>query len=93
MRKFVTAALALLVLGGCTQKDTAEDPYLWLEDVGGEEALAWVEEQNEVSLSYLEALPTYEPLRAQNLENYASADKLLTPGLRGHTGGPGRERS
>ena len=83
MRKFVTAALALLVLGGCTQKDTAEDPYLWLEDVGGEEALAWVEEQNEVSLSYLEALPTYEPLRAQNLENYDSADKILTPVLRG----------
>jgi prolyl oligopeptidase len=25
---------------------TTEDPYLWLEDVGGERALAWVREQN-----------------------------------------------
>jgi len=83
MRKFVTAALALLVLGGCTQQESAEDLYLWLEDVQGEEALAWVEEQNEVSLAYLEALPMYEPLRAQNLENYDSDQKILTPALRG----------
>ncbi|MCH7822268.1 MAG: S9 family peptidase [Proteobacteria bacterium] len=83
MRKFVAAALALIILCACTQKDTVEDPYLWLEDVGGEQALAWVEEQNEVSLAYLEALPTYEPLRAQNLENYNSDEKILTPALRG----------
>ena len=59
------------------------DPYLWLEDVGGDEALEWVEAQNTISLGYLETLPTFEPLRAQNLENYNSDDKILSPGLRG----------
>ena len=40
---------------------TDEDPYIWLEDVEGEEALAWVEEQNKESLGYLESLPTTLP--------------------------------
>lgn len=33
------------------------DPYLWLEDIEGPEALAWVEERNRESLSVLENLP------------------------------------
>ena len=33
--------------------DDIEDPYIWLEDVEGEEALNWVEAQNEVSVGYL----------------------------------------
>jgi prolyl oligopeptidase len=35
------------------------DPYLWLEDVGGEEALAWVRQQNAVALDELQAQPDY----------------------------------
>ena len=35
------------------------DPYLWLEDVGGEEALAWVREQNAAALVELQAQPDY----------------------------------
>jgi prolyl oligopeptidase len=30
-----------------------EDPYLWLEDISGEKALAWVQQQNERSLALL----------------------------------------
>ncbi len=61
---------------------TDEDPYIWLEDVEGEEALAWVEEQNAESLGYLESLPTFEPLRARNLEIYDSEDRIPGPGIR-----------
>ena len=60
-----------------------QDPYLWLEEVEGEEALAWVEEQNELSLGYLEALPQFEPLYQRNLEIYNSDDRIPMPGLRG----------
>ncbi|MEM9689362.1 MAG: prolyl oligopeptidase family serine peptidase [Pseudomonadota bacterium] len=61
---------------------TDEDPHMWLEDVEGEEALAWVEEQNRESLGYLEALPTFEPFRARNLEIYDSEDRIPGPGIR-----------
>jgi prolyl oligopeptidase len=62
---------------------TDHDPYLWLEDVEGEEALAWVEEQNDVSLGYLEALPQFQPLFQRNLEIYNSDERIPTPTLRG----------
>ena len=61
----------------------AEDPYLWLEEVEGEEALAWVEEQNEVSLAYLQALPNYQPLFERNLEIYNSNERIPSPTVRG----------
>ncbi len=41
----------------------ATDPYLWLEDVLGDEALAWVAGQNEVALGELQGRPHYPPLR------------------------------
>ena len=37
-----------------------EDPYLWLEEVEGDEALGWVREQNERSLGEVTAHPLYE---------------------------------
>lgn len=83
MRKISGLVAVLLALGACTKQDAAEDPYLWLEDVEGEEALAWVEEQNDVSLGYLEALPTFAPLQERNLEIYDSEERITMPGLRG----------
>lgn len=82
MKKIVIAAV-LVSVASLAQDETVSDPYLWLEEVEGVEALDWVEAQNTISLGYLEALPTYEPLRAQNLENYNSDDKILSPSLRG----------
>ncbi len=82
--QFVQRMLTILLLiTYAAVADNAADPYTWLEEVEGEEALEWVEEQNKISLSYLEALPMFEPLRAQNLENYDSDEKILTPALRG----------
>ena len=37
-----------------------DDPYLWLEDVQGAKALAWVKEQNAKSLALLKADPDYQ---------------------------------
>ena len=95
-RNFATATLLWLALFACGQENAetgneaaavatpaAEDPYLWLEEVDGEEALAWVEEHNEKSLSYLKSLPTYEPLKARNLEIMNSDERIAAPGIRG----------
>ncbi|HTC52345.1 MAG TPA: prolyl oligopeptidase family serine peptidase [Steroidobacteraceae bacterium] len=37
----------------------AADPFLWLEDIEGQRALAWVQQQNERSLQQLTADPRY----------------------------------
>ena len=60
-----------------------EDPYLWLEDVEGEDALTWVEAQNEQSVGYLESLATFDGLYDRNLEILNSDDRIASPGLRG----------
>lgn len=79
MWKILYGALLL----GCAVAHADDDPYLWLEDVEGEKALAWVEAQNQHSLEYLEALPTFEAFRERNLEIYDSDERIASPALRG----------
>ena len=49
-------------------ESAADDPFLWLEDVLGERALAWVRDRNAHSQALLQARPEYEPIRAGLLE-------------------------
>lgn len=81
-RNFV-GILLLTALAACTAQEKPGDPYLWLEEVEGEEALAWVDKQNVDSLGYLEALPTFQPLYERNLEIYDSDERIPMPGLMG----------
>jgi prolyl oligopeptidase len=92
MRKVIGIAMALVVISACgrhegsepaTAYDFSTDAYTWLEQVEGEEALAWVEQQNAESLGHLESLSVYEPLRERNLEIYNSAERIATPEMRG----------
>ena len=41
-----------------------DDPFLWLEEVEGEAALAWVRGQNARTLAALEGDPRYDGLIA-----------------------------
>ena len=59
-----------------TDAPTADDPYVWLEEVDGEEALAWVADRNEASLARLEGDPRYEELRQQALAIYEASDRI-----------------
>jgi prolyl oligopeptidase len=45
--------------------DVADDPYLWLEDVGGERALAWVHRRNAEAEKRFAADPRFETLREE----------------------------
>ena len=53
-----------------------DDPYLWLEEVGGKRALAWVREQNGVSTSELEATAQFTGLRHRLLAIYESNERI-----------------
>jgi len=55
------------------------DKYLWLEDVEGEKALAWVEQKNKYSLDYLEAIPKHTELNNKNLAAYDSKEQITYP--------------
>jgi prolyl oligopeptidase len=53
-----------------------DDPYLWLEEVHGERALAWVRERNTASQAELMARAEYAPTRAQLLEVLNAKDRI-----------------
>ncbi len=61
IRKFAMAGTAVLLLASAEAK-SAEDPYLWLEEIEGGKALDWVREQNRASLEVLEADPRFQPM-------------------------------
>ncbi len=57
----------------------ASDPYLWLEEVEGERALAWVEEQNTRSLGILQGDPRYAGLHDSALAILEARDRIPAP--------------
>src|SRR4051795_10573172 len=54
---------------------TATDSYLWLEDIYGDDALAWVSEQNERTRSMLDT-PTFKTTEQRILEVLDSDDRI-----------------
>ncbi len=66
-RALPVLAAALLGLAACAPLPPAapagEDPYLWLEEVQGERALAWVRERHAQARAQLAAQPAYAALR------------------------------
>jgi prolyl oligopeptidase len=61
-----------------------QDPYLWLEDVASERALAWVGARNAESEAELAAAPGYAELRARLKTILDSKDRI--PYVRRHGG-------
>ena len=54
----------------------AEDPWLWLEDVGGDRALAWVRERNAESQGELGARPEYAELKPRLRAALDASDRI-----------------
>ncbi|MDP3801508.1 prolyl oligopeptidase family protein [Brevundimonas sp.] len=76
----VPAPAAAEVSGGFATSD-ATDPYLWLEEIEGERAMAWVNAHNEHSLGVLRGDPRFETLHQQALEIVQSRDRIPSPGF------------
>ena len=83
MKFFLAAALMTTALSTAVQNSPSEDPYLWLEDVQGEQALNWVGERNRESRAALEKHPRFEPMRTRFLEILDSKEKIPTVTRRG----------
>ena len=80
-----TACLAALIPAMAVSHAFADekDPYIWLEEVEGEQALAWVEQQNERSLGAIQAMPQYEEFFKKNLAVYDSDERIPYPSIQG----------
>ncbi len=86
----LAAGIAALFIASCATASQApsspptnaermvDDPYLWLEEIEGERALAWVREQNARSLAVLESDPRYQPLLNDAMAIANNRDRLPT---------------
>ena len=64
--------------------DMAEaDPYLWMEEVEGEDALAWVNAQNERSLAAIQSGVVYDDNYAKAVDLATSTDRIPYGSVRG----------
>ena len=61
----------------------ATDPHLWLEEVEGEAALAWVAERNAGTTAELEASRHYLPIFERTREILDSSDRIAQPSILG----------
>ncbi|MBU2419413.1 MAG: prolyl oligopeptidase family serine peptidase [Alphaproteobacteria bacterium] len=67
--------------GAAFARSDATDPYLWLEEIDGERAMAWVEQHNAHSLGVLRGDPRFQTLHQQALEIVQSRDRIPAPGF------------
>src|ERR1041385_9153299 len=58
---------------------TDSDPFLWLEDIDGPSALAWVRAQNARSLAVLESDPRYPLFLAEARAVITAPDRIPYP--------------
>jgi prolyl oligopeptidase len=77
---FGAVALLFVLLAKAQIVNAASnDPYVWLEEVQGDMALAWVRERNAQSTTLIQALPEFEQNRSKVLEVLNNRDQI--PGL------------
>jgi prolyl oligopeptidase len=82
MRQFSIAVIAL-ALCGLAAAEEPEDPYLWLEEIQGEEALEWVEARSAKDTATLEKVEVFPEIHEKLLEIYNSSDRIPWVGRRG----------
>jgi prolyl oligopeptidase len=87
---FVAAAIAAVIVS-CrmptpsgdpdpqNEEDPMTDPYLWLEDVEDEQALAWVRGQNAAATNELAGTASFQALQERLLSIYDSSDRIPMP--------------
>jgi prolyl oligopeptidase len=73
---------ALAAQGGSASAEP-EDPFLWLEEVESERALAWVRERNARTLGVLQGDARFAGLNAAALEILQASDRIPEPGFSG----------
>jgi len=72
-RNLMAGALLAAAAGAQAQ---ANDPYLWLEDVSGDKAMAWVKARNAETEGIVKAQPGFDTLRRELLEGLNARDRI-----------------
>ncbi len=77
MNATLSLSLAALCAASAAASALAQtDPYLWLEDVTGERAMAWVKERNAQTEALLKSRADFPALRAELLEALNASDRI-----------------
>ena len=76
MKAMLWVGMFLLLAKGIMAAETPNDPYLWLEEVLGKQALEYVETQNAATLKDLEARPEFAPIKSQMLAILNSKERI-----------------
>jgi prolyl oligopeptidase len=82
--KIRTGLIAIILLGCAVQgavaanemSNTNDDPNLWLENISGEKALAWVREQDAIATNKLESSPGFAALQERLLNILNSRERI-----------------
>ena len=83
MKRHLAALMLLTCFTGSAAAQTADDPYLWLEDIDSAKALDWVRARNAVSQKELEASPDFAVIQKRLLSIYDSDARIPAVGLMG----------
>ncbi|HWM70392.1 MAG TPA: hypothetical protein VNO35_27715 [Steroidobacteraceae bacterium] len=78
---FLIFAFALSTGASAQTPPLPDDPYIWLEDVGGARVMDWVNTENAKTLRVLEADPRYSGFYADALKIAEDKDRIPTPRL------------
>jgi prolyl oligopeptidase len=79
MNRLLLSAAALVLTAAAPPAATAEDPYLWLEEIQGERALAQVKEWNAETEAELTKDPKFESYRTRALAILNDEQQIATP--------------
>ncbi len=79
--RFLLTLTVLLAAATCVAGDT--DPYLWLEEVEGQEALKWAKERSDADTAELKEVPEFNEIHEQLLTIYNSSDRIPYPRVGG----------
>ena len=77
--KLCCMGFALMLTSSAVAAEGIDDPYLWLEDIQGERALAWVKAENASTIDRLQAVPEFKPLKDRLLSILDSRERI--PGV------------
>lgn len=83
---FISAATAGLIIlstsvraGTDASASSTNDPYIWLEDIDGSNAMKWVRSENEKTLAVLEKDPHFDTLYSEALKILEARDRIPSP--------------
>jgi len=74
--RLAAAGILFGMTGAASGQQSAEDPYIWLEDIHGEKATEWVKTENAKALATLQSDPRYDAFYKRALEVLETKDRI-----------------